>query len=202
METAQQDRTTLMPPDSRRKGFASPIAKPSPHARNAGALRLTESGEGANTGPDTAFVGDRTVGGLIRWLRLMGFDAEAVGDFKAGGILSTPPPGVWLLTRMTRLDPGAGGEHLLRITADRPREQFREVALALRLQPSDLRPFSRCVRCNQRLEPVDRQTARHRVPEYVWLQHTVFSRCSACDRTYWRGSHRDKTLALIRRLMP
>jgi uncharacterized protein with PIN domain len=152
--------------------------------------------------PKPAFVGDRTVGGLVRWLRLLGFDAASVFDLESAGALTHPPEQTWLLTKIAAHAAGAGHGRLVHISADRPRSQVREVVRTLGLTTGEMAPFSRCARCNLLLKPVDRHCARQRVPEYVWQRQAAFSHCPRCRRVYWRGTHRAHLLAQIRDLMP
>ena len=50
-------------------------------------------------------------------------------------------------------------------------------------------PFSRCNACNERLEPVPRESVKGRVPAYVYGHHDRFSVCPVCGRYYWQGTH-------------
>ena len=54
---------------------------------------------------------------------------------------------------------------------------------------SAVRPFSRCMRCNEPLQPVAKADVLHRVPPMVRVERQSFSRCPRCARLYWRGSH-------------
>ena len=49
--------------------------------------------------------------------------------------------------------------------------------------------FSRCLRCNEPLAPVDKAAVAERIPDYVARTQTVFSQCSSCRRVYWPGTH-------------
>lgn len=50
-------------------------------------------------------------------------------------------------------------------------------------------PFSRCMRCNGRLEAVEKAAVIDRVPAAVARLQDAFWRCKDCDQVYWRGSH-------------
>jgi hypothetical protein len=66
---------------------------------------------------------------------------------------------------------------------------------ALQLSPDPARQFTRCTRCNTRLETVEEAVVRDRLPEGVRDRGQVILHCPSCDQLYWRGSHVDRILA-------
>lgn len=134
------------------------------------------------------FAADRTLGKLAKWLRLMGFDTLFEGDAAGGGFREAAGRNRILLTRMRRRR-GAPAAETIFIESDDPRQQIREVIAHLNLDPSLLEPFSRCLRCNQKLDNIDPVDAYGRVPDYIWETHADFSRCPGCGRIFWPGSH-------------
>lgn len=77
-----------------------------------------------------------------------------------------------------------------------PEAQLREVLTVFGLGP----PFallSRCLRCNVRLSPVDKQAILHRLEPKTKRYFHSFSMCPECKRIYWAGSHQAK---IIKRL--
>jgi uncharacterized protein len=50
-------------------------------------------------------------------------------------------------------------------------------------------PFTRCLRCNGRLQPVPKDEVEHLLPPRTREHYRDFSRCPACARIYWQGSH-------------
>jgi len=63
-----------------------------------------------------------------------------------------------------------------------------------------MRPFTRCMVCNGRLDQVDRARIAVALPAGVLRTQDRFWRCSACHRTYWRGSHYRRLLGELKRL--
>ena len=59
------------------------------------------------------------------------------------------------------------------------------------------RPFSRCMRCNEPLQPVPKAAVLHRLPPMVRVQQQSFSRCPRCARLYWPGSHWQRMRRLL-----
>jgi hypothetical protein len=75
-----------------------------------------------------------------------------------------------------------------------------EVVRRCGLRIEDLRPFTRCLRCNEPTVPAAKAEIERQVPEYVWETQESFSRCPRCGRVYWRGTHTERALATIRQL--
>ena len=137
------------------------------------------------------FIADRMLGKLAIWLRLMGYDTlygNTVTDAELLSLLESSPNRI-LLSRnvdlVKRLDPN----RYIFVPADDPKAQLRFLVKAVGLVPNPSRFFTRCSRCNEILEQVDRGAVAGRVPEYVWTSQEVFSRCKNCGKIYWPGTH-------------
>ncbi|MCB2185745.1 MAG: Mut7-C RNAse domain-containing protein [Deltaproteobacteria bacterium] len=136
---------------------------------------------------------ERMLGKLARWLRLMGFDAPMVPE---------PPlrlqPGEILLTRRRSL---VGKPGVIYVVSDSWLEQLKQVMKEAGLELDEARCFTRCLDCNLPVEPLSRKQARSLVPEFVWSTAESFSRCPACGKIFWPGSHTSRaehTLAQLR----
>jgi len=141
------------------------------------------------------FVADQMLGRLAARLRLLGYDTLTVFDIADSEVTRlAAAEGRILLTRdgplaQTRAVP----VHFVQATA--PPEQLAEVLAALQLSPDPALQFTRCTRCNARLEAVDAAVVRDRLPEGVRDREQAILRCPGCDQLYWRGSHVDRVLA-------
>ncbi|MBN1370217.1 MAG: Mut7-C RNAse domain-containing protein [Dehalococcoidaceae bacterium] len=148
------------------------------------------------------FVVDANAGKLVGWLRLMGYDTRF---FSAGPdrelIRTALEDRRILLTRDTLLAErklvknGTVGTVIL--TSDAAEEQIKQVFAELGLKP-DFAPFSRCLACNGKLEPVEAATVKGLVPPYVFKTRSIFSRCPDCERIYWQGTHWEAMNARLR----
>lgn len=127
------------------------------------------------------------LGTLAKWLRLLSYDAyfdPALDDNELVRLARAEDR--VLLTRDRELAQRPGLRVLL-VEPEALDEQVRQVLAELHLTPEQ--SFSRCPVCNEVLAPLDRETARERVPAYVARTHTTFKICLACQRVYWRGTH-------------
>jgi uncharacterized protein with PIN domain len=158
----------------------------------------------ARAGPPR-FVVDAMLGRLARWLRAMGYDT----------LYPEPSPGLAGDRRLLAL---AHAEDRILVTRDRvlarlaePRgclirserldDQLAEAVEQLALAPDPEGWLSRCLECNGPLEPRPRQELGGLVPEHVLATQDAFVGCPACRRIYWAGSHADRMLERLSRVL-
>jgi uncharacterized protein with PIN domain len=136
---------------------------------------------------------DNNTGKLARLLRLIGYDTVLFKGSDDGDMVKTAlAEDRVLLTRdrqiLKRRLITRGQVKALLIIHDNPRVQLRQVTEALDLDYQH-NPFSRCIECNQILEPKTPEEVRELVPPYVFKTQTQYMRCPQCGRVYWRGTH-------------
>jgi len=135
------------------------------------------------------FIADAMLGRLARWLRFLGFDtlySPDITDSKL--IMLAREQDRFILTRDTRLIKVRGLKDYLLIKANNSFSQLLEVIDALKLK--QFHPLSRCVKCNGQLSGIlDKAEIKDLVPEYIFLNFSVFLRCRDCGKVYWEGTH-------------
>ena len=156
----------------------------------------------AHSDPSPVFLADAHLGGLARFLRMLGFDTLHDPSLRDDGIrrIAREERRI-VLTRDRELlkcrDIARGCYvHAIRVEA-----QLAEVAARYGLA-GRARPFTLCLRCNLPLERVDKAAVAGRLPEKVSQRQDDFTRCPGCDRVYWPGSHYERMLAALRRTLP
>ena len=135
------------------------------------------------------FLADAHLGGLARYLRLLGFDAlfaNDPGDARLASIAAGE--GRVLLSRDRQLLMRRAVTHGLYVPQKRPRDQVWYVVERLDLYRA-LRPFTRCTVCNGLLASVDKRALGAEIPPRVRSAFDRFWRCRGCGRVYWQGSH-------------
>lgn len=60
-----------------------------------------------------------------------------------------------------------------------------------------IEPWTRCLRCNGRLHPVDKASVLHRLEPKTKRFFDEFHICAACGQIYWKGSHYAKLQAFV-----
>ena len=143
------------------------------------------------------FACDGHLGRLAAYLRMLGIDtayANRADDDALAALASHEDR--TLLTQDRGLLKRAVIRHGYVVRSARPADQLREVAERFGLAAAS-RPFSRCLRCNSLLEPVDPSEARLQVPPRVAAEQAQYRRCPSCSALYWRGSHHARMQRLI-----
>jgi uncharacterized protein len=159
-------------------------------------FRAPELADAGGLGPppqaNPRFVADVHLGRLAAYLRLAGFDTTYRNDVADHELVTiSVDEDRTLLTR----DVGALKHGAVRrgcfVRETQPARQFVEV-----LRRFDLvgvaAPFTRCLRCNDRLRAVAKDLVEHLLPERTRGLYSDYSRCPACSRIYWRGSHHSR----------
>src|SRR4051794_22428694 len=134
------------------------------------------------------FVADVHLGALTRNLRLLGFDVVAPPLAPDGRLLEIMQKEERaLLTRDRRLL-----MHSVVRTGFHPRSQDPNVQTIEVLRRFDLatqlRPFTRCLGCNEVLEAVAKEEIIEQLEPLTRKYYDEFRRCRGCGRIYWRGS--------------
>lgn len=143
------------------------------------------------------FVLDIHLGRLASYLRMLGFDTLYRNSFddKELAEISASERRI-LLTRDRGLLKRSLVTHGYLVRSDESREQVVEVLSRFDLFGS-IRPFSRCMQCNEMLERVTPKEVQDQVPEKVRLCCSEYSLCRGCGRVYWKGTHYMRMLKLI-----
>jgi uncharacterized protein with PIN domain len=145
------------------------------------------------------FVLDGHLGRLARYLRMLGFDSRYDRNARDAVLarLAADEDRI-LLTRDRGLLKRSIVRHGYLVRDDDPRRQLREVVARYGLA-SRATPFSRCVRCNGSIRPVEKAEVLERLAgEPRTLRYfEEFGRCESCGAIYWPGSHYERMSRLL-----
>jgi len=146
------------------------------------------------------FILDNHLGRLAAYLRMLGFDCLYQNDYDDEELAETAQrEGRILLSRDRRLlmrKVVAYGYCLRSLDSI---EQLAEVIQRFDLTKRIV-PFHRCLRCNHRLEPVEKEAVLDRLEPLTKLYFDEFQICPACKQIYWKGSHYEQMQGLVRRM--
>ncbi|MBT8329690.1 MAG: Mut7-C ubiquitin/RNAse domain-containing protein [Desulfofustis sp.] len=81
-----------------------------------------------------------------------------------------------------------------------PKVQLYEIVDLYGLR-SNLEPFSRCLRCNGLLIAVHKQRVMDQLEPLTKKYYYNFMKCGSCSQVYWKGSHHEKMIALLKPIM-
>lgn len=134
---------------------------------------------------------DAGLGGLARWLRAAGYeaqwsaqisDAELLRRAQRGHAIVITTDSLLMERRLVR------DGHIVALWVPpslKPLDQLALVLEELRLPLRD----ARCMNCGGPMEPVDKEALRERIPPrtYKWLDE--YFRCRQCGQLFWHGTH-------------
>lgn len=137
----------------------------------------------------TRFLLTKELGRLAKWLRILGFDASYFTENNPGTLMiQALRDNRTILTRNRRL-PESRGIKIIELKSETLKEQLHETLKSLNIPLDARRMFTRCLICNEKLIPVDREKIKEKVPEYVYKTQEHFITCPQCHRIYWQGTH-------------
>jgi uncharacterized protein with PIN domain len=149
------------------------------------------------------FVLDGHLGRLARYLRLLGFDVryESHADDPLLARVSASEDRI-LLTRDRGLLKRGSVKFGYLPRDDDPAEQLREVAGRYGLAER-AHAFTRCVRCNGILRPVERAEVLDRLADQprTLRYFDTFAECPGCGSIYWPGSHFERMRSVLGALL-
>ncbi len=150
---------------------------------------------------ETRFVLDTHLGRLAAYLRMLGFDTLYRNDTADEELaqISSQERRI-LLTRDRGLLKRGVVTHGYCMRETAPRRQLVEVLRRFDLFQT-VKPFSRCLRCNDMLQPVSKEAISHRLPPKTQQYYDEFRICQACNQIYWKGSHYQRMQQLIERVL-
>ena len=148
------------------------------------------------------FIADTMLGKLARWLRILGYDTLYFRDIEDPTLIQIAfSQRRWLLTRDAILLKERRPINYTFVRSDHPRNQLIQVVTELDLSV-DRFFLRRCPECNDELITLPKNEAQPLVPEYVYQTQQQFSRCPACRRVYWSGTHYHRICERLNELFP
>jgi uncharacterized protein with PIN domain len=141
------------------------------------------------------------LGSLARWLRFFGYDAAFLEPGPEDRLLAERARAEdrWLLTRDRDL--AAVGPRTVLIRSEGLEAQLVEVFSRLDLRPEATLEHARCGECNGVLAEASREEVAGVTPPHVLATAPRFRRCAGCGRVYWRGSHSERILERIKKVV-
>jgi len=149
----------------------------------------------------TRFIIDANLGRLSRYLRMLGFDT--LFDMNLGDediIRIAGEDKRIILTRDLGILKNSKVRRGYFIRNQQPDQQLKEVTRKFNLK-GQIKPFSRCIACNGKILQIPKIKILDQVPEQVYLLFEEFFQCNQCLRVYWKGSHHQRMLQKIERLL-
>jgi hypothetical protein len=143
----------------------------------------------------------KELGRLAKWLRIIGFDTVySKQENLSSLIIQALKENRTIITRNQHLSKTAGAK-VIRIKAEKLKEQFPQILKALKVSIDRELMFTRCIICNEELKVIDKKKVEDKVPEYVFKTQESFITCPKCGRIYWQGTHWGNVEATLKEII-
>ncbi|MGB9736477.1 MAG: Mut7-C RNAse domain-containing protein [bacterium] len=145
-----------------------------------------------------AFVVDRMLGGLAKWLRVVGFDTLYDSKYTRNGLIKISlQTGRIIITRDTWFETQPYINAIV-LHDNYTIGQLKELFSKHNVNPVPERFFTRCIVCNSELVNVTKEEVKDSVPAFVLSTHDAFSKCPVCKRVFWGGTHKENMLKTLK----
>jgi len=137
----------------------------------------------------TRFIADVNIGDIVKYMRALGLDVYYDASLSPREIIRiSKRKNRTILTKSRKLLKFRDVTHGIFIRPGTTVEQIKRVIDFLSLQ-AVIKPFSRCLQCNNSLVKVSKESILDRIPPKTREFYDEYSYCKACDKIYWKGTH-------------
>lgn len=144
------------------------------------------------------FILDVHLGRLAAYLRMLGFDTLYRNDYDDPTLSRiSADEHRTLLTYDRQLLMRSCVTHGYFVRSRFPKQQLKEVMTHFNLFIG-LQPFTRCMKCNGKLQQVDKAIIETRLLANTRKYYDEFFICIECDKIYWKGAHYQKMEKMIK----
>jgi uncharacterized protein with PIN domain len=143
------------------------------------------------------FILDVHLGKLAKYLRMCGFDTAYQNDYDDKKIIEISlEENRIILTRDIGLLKVKSVSHGYFIRDQNPKAQLTEVLKHFDLYQA-INPFNRCIKCNGKLERIEKEKIIQQLEPLTQKYFNEFFRCTHCQSIFWEGSHFDRMSSFI-----
>jgi len=137
----------------------------------------------------TKFIADIHLGDIVKYMRVLGFDVYFKPSLFTQKIIEiSKKENRIILTKSRRLLKIKEVTHAIFIRPGTTAEQIKKIVDFLDIKDS-IKPFSRCLRCNNLVKSVSKESIADRIPPKTREFCDQYTYCDLCDKIYWNGTH-------------
>lgn len=148
----------------------------------------------------TKFIADINLADIVKYMRALGFDVCFASSLSARKIVEVSKrENRIILTKSRKLLKFKEVTHAILIRPETTEQQIKRIIDFLDIK-DNIKPFSRCLRCNSLVKSVSKETMADRIPLKTKEFCDQYTYCKSCDKIYWNGTHfinMNKTIADI-----
>lgn len=146
-----------------------------------------------------AFVADVHLGKLAKALRILGFDTIYKNDISDKTIADLAEKEQRIvLTRDAGLLKHKAVKWGYWLRSQIMEKQLEEVVSRLNLLP-EVQLFKRCLSCTGKIEEAAKEAVLEKLLHKTIQYFNEFFQCSQCKKVYWKGSHYENMLEIVKR---
>ncbi len=135
------------------------------------------------------FIADTNLGDIVKYMRALGFNLYYDPLLSTREIVEiSKRENRVILTKSRKLLKSKDVSHGIFISPGTATEQIRRIIDCLDIK-NDIKPFSRCLRCNTLLNIVPKEKFLDGIPPKTKEFYDEYVQCRSCDKTYWKGTH-------------
>ncbi len=148
------------------------------------------------------FVCDDGLGKLAKQLRMLGIDVlyDKNSENLEALMVRAKYENRIILSRNKRLVNILRHHYYYYVNDANPFDQLKALFIEFNLA-HQMKPFSRCMNCNNNLRALLKKDVKGKVPPKVFKLHDEFSYCSSCMKLFWKGSHYAEMSKKARKLL-
>ena len=138
------------------------------------------------------FLVDSMLGGLARWLRILGQDVVYESSTQDNELLKmAEKENMILLTKDGELFRRAEARKVssLLVVGDTEKERLAQISRTFGVSLDVAMTTTRCPECGSSLREVSKSNLADKIPETSLTLYDRFWTCSGCGKAYWLGSH-------------
>jgi len=137
----------------------------------------------------TKFIADINIGDIVKYMRVLGLDLYYDPLLSTREIIEiSKRENRVILTKSRKLLKFKDVSHGIFIRPGTTTEQIRRIIDCLDIK-DNIKPFSRCLRCNTLLNIVLKEKIIDRIPPKTKEFYNEYVQCRSCNKIYWKGTH-------------
>jgi uncharacterized protein len=147
------------------------------------------------------FIADINLGDIVKYMRVLGFDLYYDSLLSTREIIEiSKRENRVILTKSRKLLKFKDVTHGIFIRPGTTTEQIRRIIDYLDIK-DNIKPFSRCLRCNTLLKSVLKEKILDRIPPKTKEFYNEYVQCQFCDKIYWKGTHYINMKKVVRQIL-
>jgi hypothetical protein len=147
------------------------------------------------------YIADTSLGNIVKYMRILGFDLYYDPLLSTREIIEiSKKENRIILSKSKKLLKFKDVSHGIFIRPGTSIEQIRRLIDYLDIK-DNIKPFSRCLRCNALLKSVAKEKILDRIPPKTKEFCDEYVQCQSCDKIYWKGTHFINMKKIVRKIL-